>query len=190
MEMCREAEVLHTGSSRSSSWVHLNHWTIAWKMCRDSNYTKTWTLYHWRSPGTTMELHTAETSRTSHSFHDSSQHEACTGLKHQDFAACMDVCQSQHLGQCVVPQVATLHKNTHKNTQCPNGSFITLLKNLYNSYVPTHQILPGSRPWYIIARMRQEGLRIIIVFSYLKTNKQTNNGQWLQCLDSPYTMWF
>lgn len=48
MEMCREAEVLHTGSSRSSSWVHLNHWTIAWKMCRDSNYTKTWTLYHWR----------------------------------------------------------------------------------------------------------------------------------------------
>lgn len=116
MEMCREAEVLHSGSSRSSSWVHLNHWTIAWKMCRDSNYTKTWTLYHWRSPGTTMELHTAETSRTSHSFHDSSQHEACTGLKHQDFAACMDVCQSQHLGQCVVPQVATLHKNTHTHT--------------------------------------------------------------------------
>lgn len=35
----------------------------------------------------------------------------------------------------------------------------------------THQIFAGSRPWYIIARMRQDGFRIVTVFSYLDKHK-------------------
>lgn len=35
----------------------------------------------------------------------------------------------------------------------------------------THQIFAGSRPWYIIARMRHDGLRIVTVFSYLEKHK-------------------
>lgn len=34
--------------------------------------------------------------------------------------------------------------------------------------VLTHQIFTGSRPWYIIARMRHDGFRIVTVLSYLK----------------------
>lgn len=31
----------------------------------------------------------------------------------------------------------------------------------------SHQIFPGSRPWYIMAMMRQVGFRTVTVFSYL-----------------------
>lgn len=52
--------------------------------------------------------------RTPHSLHDGSEHEASTSIKHQNFAACVDVRQSQHLGERVVPQVAASHeKHTH-----------------------------------------------------------------------------
>jgi len=46
-------------------------------------------------------------------------------------------------------------------------------------YLLTHQIFPGSRPWYIMARMRQDGLRTVTVFSYLENKKAQQPMTWI-----------
>lgn len=57
------------------------------------------------------------------------------------------------------------HKKTHH-------WFFSLSDNFSHKLCAlTHHIFPGSRPWYIRARMRHDGLRIVTVFSYLEKHK-------------------
>lgn len=101
---------------------------------------------------------------TSHSFHDGPQHEASARFKHQHFAAGVDVGQGQHLRQCVISQVTVPHTHAHAYYSNRCAFLLDAGKKIYVYY----QIFPGSRPWYISARMRQVGLRMVTVFSYLK----------------------
>lgn len=52
-----------------------------------------------------------DSRHTAHPFHNGAQHQAGARLKHQDFTTSVDVCQRQDLGERVVPEVATSHRN-------------------------------------------------------------------------------
>lgn len=209
MKMCREAKALHTRPNGLTSWVHLDHWPIAWRKRKEREITqragtkgeggreyvteKVWII---RATGSSQDCW-----HTPHSFHDSSEHEARAGLEHQNFATSVDVPQSQHLGERVIPQVAEWQGNTSRiNTFIPLRSTKTQPSHQLPTHVLTHQIFPGSRPWYIIARMRQDGFRIVTVFSYLDKHKMgtTDNSfsVWRRlqvchekCLTSSFSSW-
>lgn len=114
--------------------------------------------------------------RTPHPLHDGAQDQAGARLKHQDFAASVHVCQGQHLGQRVVAQVAASHINTPHFNCCK----VTIIQKNRHTILTekkkwlTHQIFPGSLPWYIIARTRQEGFRTVTVLSYLGHDQDGN----------------
>lgn len=198
VKMCREAKALHTRPNRLTSWVHLDHWPIAWRKRKRRAITQ-------RADTTGEEEREYVTEKvwiirptggyqdcwhTPHPFHDSSKHEARAGLKHQNFATSVDVPQSQHLCECVVPQVAEWQGNTstHSSLFAPQKH---KLPHQLPAHVLTHQIFPGSRPWYIIARMRQDGFRIVTVFSYLDKHKMgtADNSSFLSLKETPSLPW-
>lgn len=69
---------------------------------------------------------------------------------------------------CHIASNCTTH-NAHAYYSNRCAFLLDAGKKIYVYY----QIFPGSRPWYISARMRQVGLRMVTVFSYLKKTWDT-----------------
>lgn len=187
VKMCREAKALHAGPNRLLSRVHLDHWAVAWTGRKERAITK-----KKKKKELTLQKKTTavgQTGKQQRKVHKIpvippilSMTEPSTRPEHVSntrtllpawmFASVRiwaSVSYRRWLHHTETNRTSNLsallktqfwQKKTKKKT-CSNKSL-------------THQIFPGSRPWYIIARMRQDGFRIVTVFSYLGTAQDKN----------------
>lgn len=168
MEMWREAKTVDTRAKRLPSWVHLDYWTKALVRRIQRVIIQNAEMETFKLSILTGKQGKEQLKRllTYHPFSPSRRPGPGPSRSQTPTPCCQRGClpASTSGPVCRAVNGCMKHKPTH-HTLLPSCSRLLHIDSFI--YRTTHQILPGSLPWYIMARMRQDGFRTITLFSYL-----------------------